>query len=101
MVAQDVSVALLAARSSGLPLSVRSGGHSYTCTSLRAGALLLDTRSLNTVSLVPDTDSPTGLTALLGTGATWAQVQAVLPTSQYRQAPSDRHTRQLFILSRR
>ena len=72
-----------------MELSVRSGGHSYSCTSSRvrppvtsasvteppqARGLQLDMRGLATVELLPSNLSSTGWAARLGPGATWAQV---------------------------
>ena len=50
-------------RRHGLELSVRSGGHSYTCTSLKHGGLHLDLRSLDRVELVRSRRSSTGIAA--------------------------------------
>ena len=41
---EDVAVAVNFARRNQLQVSVRSGGHSYTCTSLRDGGLHIDLR---------------------------------------------------------
>ena len=41
---EDVAVAVNFARRNQLQFSVRSGGHSYTCTSLRDGGLHIDLR---------------------------------------------------------
>ena len=54
--------------------SVRSGGHSYTCNSIKEGSLHIDMRGMNTVQIVQDSDSPTGLVAMLDAGATWGSV---------------------------
>jgi len=79
----DVAAAVKAAKNSGLPLSVRSGGHSYTCNSIKQGSLHVDMRSMAGVELVEDSDSPTGLAALLGAGATWGSVLRTLPPTTY------------------
>ena len=50
---QDVAVAVKVSRMYQKPISVRSGGHSFTCTSLKHGSLHLDLRKLNKVKLVP------------------------------------------------
>ena len=42
---EDVAAVVRAASSSGLELSVRSGGHSYTCTNLKEGGVHVDMRS--------------------------------------------------------
>ena len=49
---KDVAVGVKFAREEGLEISVRSGGHSYTCTSSRAGGLHFDLRRLDKVELV-------------------------------------------------
>ena len=59
-------------------LSVRSGGHSYSCTSSRAGGLQLDLRGLRAVSLLQTGRSSTGWAARLGPGASWASVLALI-----------------------
>ena len=41
---EDVAVAVNFARRNQLQFSVRSGGHSYTCTSIRDGGLHIDLR---------------------------------------------------------
>merc|ERR1712198_44854 len=40
----DVSIILAAARSNNMEISVRSGGHSYTCTNLKEGGVHVDMR---------------------------------------------------------
>ena len=54
--------------------SVRSGGHSYTCNSLKAGGVHIDLRGMNKVELVDTPLSETGLAAKLGPGGTWGSV---------------------------
>ena len=72
---QDVSLAVLAAQEAGLALSVRGGGHSYTCNSVKNNSVQLDMRDMDTISLDQDTRSHTGLAATLGAGATWGKVR--------------------------
>lgn len=43
----DVSKCIRIAQAFGVPLSYRSGGHSYTCNSIKEGSLHLDLRSMN------------------------------------------------------
>lgn len=52
--AEDVSAAIRAVRSSGLPFTVRSGGHSVSGRSMRDDALCIDLRGLNTVAVDPE-----------------------------------------------
>lgn len=42
----DVSKAILTAKKFGVPLSVRSGGHSYTCNAFKDSGIHLDLRSI-------------------------------------------------------
>ena len=41
---QDVSTIIKAAKANNIELSVRSGGHSYTCTNIKEGGLHMDMR---------------------------------------------------------
>ena len=52
--ADDVAAAVRAATETGFPFTVRSGAHSVSGRSVRDGALCLDMRALNTVSVDPD-----------------------------------------------
>jgi len=80
---KDVSRAVLFSVQYNLPLSVRSGGHSYTCQSLKHGGLHLDLRLLAIVKLIRTKESKTGLSAVLGTGNTWANVLKIIPPTKY------------------
>jgi len=80
---EDVSKCVKFATKFGLQISVRSGGHSYTCTSVREGGMHIDLRGLNKVKLVTTSLSPTGLAAYLGPGSTWGRVQSIIPTEYY------------------
>ena len=71
---EDVAEVVRFVAGAEVELSVRSGGHSYSCTSSRAGGLQLDLRGLSSVSLLQTERSPTGWAARLGPGATWASV---------------------------
>lgn len=65
--AEDVVSALAFARQQGLPISVRSGGHSVAGNSLVQDGLVVDMRNANAVSVDPD-----ARTATVGGGATWS-----------------------------
>ena len=49
---EDVAAVVRAASSSGLELSVRSGGHSYTCTNLKEGGVHVDMRSAPQLAVI-------------------------------------------------
>ncbi len=49
---RDVAVGLQVAQSHYLPVSVRSGGHGYTCNNIKNGSLHFDMRRMNKVQLV-------------------------------------------------
>ncbi len=65
----DVREALTFARRAGLPVAVRSGGHSVAGASLVQDGLVLDLRKINSVTVSPD-----ARTAVVGGGATWGVV---------------------------
>jgi FAD/FMN-containing dehydrogenase len=65
--AADVVAALAFARDQGLPISVRSGGHSVAGNSLVEDGLVVDMRNVNGVSVDPD-----ARTAIVGGGSTWS-----------------------------
>jgi FAD/FMN-containing dehydrogenase len=67
--AGDVTAALAFARREGLPISVRSGGHSVAGNSLVDDGLVVDMRKVNAVSVDPDSR-----TAIVGGGATWSHL---------------------------
>src|ERR671919_281228 len=52
--ADDVSAAIRAARSAGLPFTIRAGGHSVSGRSVRDGAVCIDIRALNAVHVDPE-----------------------------------------------
>lgn len=80
---EDVSLILKAATGAGIPISVRSGGHSYICSSIKEGSVQIDMRSFNRIDLYKTSVSPTGLAAVLGTGNQWGAVLDKIPTSQF------------------
>jgi len=72
--AADVAAAVKAARKASLPLSYRSGGHSYTCNSIKPGSIHLDLRSLSSASV-----SPSGEELTFGSGLNMVQLLDRLP----------------------
>lgn len=66
--AADVAVAVRLSREVSLPISYRSGGHSYTCNSIKHGSLHVDLRSLDSVALVPSRAGENHTEIEFGTG---------------------------------
>jgi FAD/FMN-containing dehydrogenase len=71
--AKDVATAFSFAQDHGVRVAIRSGGHSYPGWSAGDGALVVDVRPLNQVSLH-------GTTATVGAGASLVQVYDALGT---------------------
>ncbi len=71
--AKDVATAFSFAQDHGVRVAIRSGGHSYPGWSAGDGALVVDVRPLDQVSL-------SGTTATVGAGASLVQVYDVLGT---------------------
>lgn len=67
----DVVAALRAARSNGLEVSVRGGGHNYGGFALTDGGLMIDLTPMKTVTVDPD-----ARLATCGGGTTWAELDA-------------------------
>ena len=65
--AKDVATAFAFAQDHGVPVAIRSGGHSYPGWSAGDGALVVDVRPLHRVTL-------NGTTATIGAGASLVQV---------------------------
>jgi hypothetical protein len=66
--ASDVAAGLAFAAKHSIPVAVRSGGHSYPGYSAGNGALVIDSRSLDSVSLAADNS------VTIGAGASLAQI---------------------------
>jgi FAD/FMN-containing dehydrogenase len=73
--ADDVASAVIVARTHGLPLSARGGGHSVAGHGLVEGGLTLDLRGLDELRVDPDRRI-----ASLGGGLSWARVDAATAT---------------------
>lgn len=69
--AADVAMAIKFARSSGLEVSVRGGGHSFAGFAVADGALMIDLSPMRQVDV-----DPARRRALCGGGATWGDVDA-------------------------
>ena len=69
--ADDVIAAIAHARSDGLSVSVRSGGHSGGGWTWRPGGLVIDMSGFTDITV-------TGLRATIGSGATWGTVAETL-----------------------
>ncbi len=65
--ADDVAAALAHARSEGLEVAIRSGGHSVAGASSVDGGLVIDMRRMNAVAIDPEAN-----TATVQGGATWS-----------------------------
>ncbi|HEX6357005.1 FAD-binding oxidoreductase [Actinophytocola sp.] len=63
----DVREALAFARQAGMPVAVRSGGHSVAGACLVEGGLVLDLRKISSVTVSPDARM-----AVVGGGTTWS-----------------------------
>jgi hypothetical protein len=80
---QDISTIVKAAKANSLELSIRSGGHSYTCTNIKEGGLHLDMRSFNKLEIMDTTLSPTGKALKMGPGRIWGDVLKFAPPEKY------------------
>ena len=76
----DVQHAIQLARQHALPLSYRSGGHSYTCNSIKEGSIHLDLRSLREVAHARSANGSPLLT--FGTGHNMRTLLDVLKPGQ-------------------
>ena len=79
--AEDVAAAVRFATTNSLNISVRSGGHSYTCNMIKPGSLHLDLRSLNSTELRPAA-SGNGTELALGPGNTMVDLLDALEPGQ-------------------
>jgi FAD/FMN-containing dehydrogenase len=66
---KEISKILLFATKRNISISIRGGGHSYTCQTTKHGGILLDMRNLKYISINKD-----NLTALVGAGVLWKEL---------------------------
>lgn len=69
--ADDVAAAVTWARSNGLQISVKSGGHSYAGNTVADGGLLIDLSQMNSIEV-----DPQSRTVAVEAGATWGELDA-------------------------
>jgi len=80
---QDISTILKTATKYNMEISVRSGGHSYTCTNIKEGGVHIDMRQFDTMEMLDIPLSPTGKALRLGPGRQWGDVLEFAPPTQY------------------
>jgi FAD/FMN-containing dehydrogenase len=69
--AEDVQAAVSAARSHGMRLSVKGGGHAYAANTVGEGGLLIDLSPMKEIEIDPE-----ARTARVGPGTRWGEVAA-------------------------
>ena len=71
---EEVADAIKTANRFDAALSIRGGGHGYTCQGSKAGGIMLDMRNLRHIEIngLNSNDSPMSVT--IGTGFTWGEV---------------------------
>ena len=80
----DVANIVKISRKYKVPLSVRSGGHSYICASIKPYGIHIDMRSLNKIELTTRYPfGPPGPALRLGPGQTWGRVLDRVPMDRY------------------
>ena len=80
----DVAAIVKISRKYKIPISVRSGGHSYHCASIKPYGIHIDMRGLNKIQLTTrDPFGPPGPALLLGPGQTWWRVLQYYPMDRY------------------
>ena len=81
---EDVANIVKISRRYKVPLSVRSGGHSYICANIKNEGIQIDTRGLNKIELTSRYPfQPPGPALLLGPGQTWGRVLKFIPPDRY------------------
>merc|ERR1719507_2665307 len=80
---EDISTILKTATKHNMEISVRSGGHSYTCTNIKEGGVHIDMRQFDTMEMLDIPLSPTGKALRLGPGRQWGDVLEFAPPEIY------------------
>ena len=79
-----------------MKVSVRSGGHSYTCTNIKEGGVHIDMRNFNKLEMVRTSQIDTGLALKLGPGLIWGDVLEFAPPTRY-SFPHGQSVKMYFI----
>ena len=80
----DVAKIVKISRQNNVPLSVRSGGHSYICANIKPKGIQVDLRKMNKVEHTTRYPfNPPGPALLLGPGSTWKRVLDIVPMDRY------------------
>jgi len=80
---QDLSTIVKAVKNNRMEMSIRSGGHSYTCTNIKEGGVHIDMRKFNKLEMEETSLSPTGKALKLGPGRLWGDVLEFAPPTRY------------------
>ena len=81
---RDVSTIIKLSRKYDVPISIKSGGHSYICSNIKDRGIHVDLRGLNKIELTTRFPfNPPGPALLLGPGQTWGQVLSIIPKERY------------------
>ena len=79
---EQVSAIIQLCAKQNVSVSIRGGGHSYTCQGSKRGGVMIDTRLLNSIRLVAEGEEG-GDRVELGAGLTWGEVLRYLRPRQY------------------
>ena len=79
---EDVKAAVNAAKAQGLPICVKSGGHSYACTHVQPNCFQIDLKEMNSVELTTDPSTDKHYLTF-GTGAIFGDLLKVAPETDY------------------
>ena len=81
---KDVAWIVKISKKYNIPLSVRSGGHSYICANIKPRGIHIDMRGLNKVEHTNRYPfNPPGPALRLGPGQTWERVLSLVPMDRY------------------